>query len=63
MCLLVQDRSEKEHGGGGAGRKLYVFTTCHSTGKGLLICFCINVYNCNVDKKALYINIHCEYGS
>lgn len=41
---LVQGRCEKEHEGDGGGKQgnKDIFTTCHATGKGLLICFYIN---------------------
>lgn len=58
---LVQDRREKEHGGGGGReqRNKDIFTTCHSTGKGLPKCFYINAPS-QVSHESPNINIHCE---
>lgn len=57
---LAQDRYEKEHEGSGGGEKgKDIVTTCHSTGKGLLIRFCINAPS-RVSHESPNINIHCE---
>lgn len=36
-----------------------IFTTCHSTGKGFLMCFYINAPS-QVSHESPGINIHCE---